>query len=213
MKFLFSQKIISAFLISVFAFAGLACQSQNAGNTAQNGEGAKSPTEAYTTLYAAVKSKKTEDIKRMMSKKSLAFAKTVSQRQNTPIDKVFENGFTATTFAETMPEIRDERIKDNMGAIEVWNSKDSLWENLPFIKEEDGWKLAVGDAFAGTWKSPGKGLSQIETEAANSAGNKMVPLNPNINGNFNSVKSGNANSANAAADSKPDSKKVTNQGK
>src|SRR5437667_2244536 len=109
----------------------------------------------------------------------------VSQRNKTPIDKVFENGFTMTTFSDTLPTIRDERIVDNMGAIEVWNSKDSKWEDLPFIKEDGAWKLAVGELFAGSFKSPGKGRDIIEKEAANAMnGNQMIPgMPPNSNMN------------------------------
>ncbi|HEX8637269.1 MAG TPA: hypothetical protein VF692_04345, partial [Pyrinomonadaceae bacterium] len=55
------------------------------------------------------------------------------------------------------------------------------------------WKLAVGDLFAGTYQSPGKGLAQIQAEASNSMGNNMVTI-PNINGMPGAEKM-NANSA------------------
>ena len=101
--------------------------------------------------------------------------------------KFFENGFTATTFADSLPEIRDERVNGDMGSVEVWNSKDSRWEDLPFVKEEGGWKLAVGDLFAGTFNSPGKGRAAKEMEAANVMSNNMIPLNPAGNSTTNSV--------------------------
>ncbi len=146
-----------------------------------------SPTEAYKQLFAAVKSKKTDDIKKMMSKKTQEFAEMVSQRQNTPIEKVFENGFTATTFSETLPEIRDERINAEFGAVEVWNSRDKRWEDLGFVLEDGSWKLAVGEMFAGTFKSPGPGRAIKEAEAANMVSNNMVPaFNVNANANMNS---------------------------
>lgn len=148
---------------------------------------AGSPTEAYKALYAAVKSKDTEQIKAAMSKKSQEFAQMVAARNNQPIEKVYENGFTATTFAETIPEIRDERVSENYGAVEVWNSKDNRWEDLGFVNEDGGWKLAVGEMFAGSYKSPGKGRAIKEQEAANAAnGNNMIqmlPANVNMNGN------------------------------
>ena len=94
-----------------------------------------------------------------------------------------ENGHTETTFSDTLPPIRDERIKDNMGAIEVWNSKSSKWEDLPFIYEDGAWKLAVGEAFAGSFKSPGKGRDQLEKEAANAISNTLPAVNMNANSN------------------------------
>ena len=116
-----------------------------------------SPTEAYKQLYSAVKSKDTEKIKAVMTKKTQEFAQMVAARQNTPIEKVFENGFTATTFAESLPEIRDERVNCEFGAVEVFNAKDNRWEDLGFVYEDGAWKLAIGEMFGGSFKSPGKG--------------------------------------------------------
>lgn len=139
--------------------------------------GSDSPTEAYKRLYTAVKSKNTEAIKKEMSKRTQGFAAAAAQRQNVPVEKVFENGLTATTFSETLPEIRDERINGNMGAIEVWNAKDKTWEDLPYVLEEDVWKLAIGDVFSNTYKSPGKGRSIREGEAANMMSNTNTMSN------------------------------------
>lgn len=156
---------------------GFACS----GGTAAPGSSGDSPTEAYKRLYAAVKSKDTEAIKAQMTSKSHDFAKMASERNNTPIEKVFENGFTATTFAEKLPEIRDQRIKDNFGSVEVWNSKDSRWEDLPFINDNGTWKFAIGELFAGSFVSPGKGRDTLEKEAANAANGGPVAAAPPTN--------------------------------
>ena len=155
------------------------------GNTTSGGTGG-SPTEAYKALFAAVKSKDTERIKATMSKKTHAFAEMVAGRQNQPIEKVFENGFTATTFSESLPEIRDERVDGEYGAVEVWNAKDKRWEDLGFVLEDGAWKLAIGEMFGGTFKSPGKGRAIKEQEAANAMSNNLVPGMPdNVNMNAN----------------------------
>lgn len=153
---------------------GFAC----GGGTAPAGSSGDSPTEAYKRLYAAVKSKDTEAIKAQMTTKSHDFAKMAAERNNTPIEKVFENGFTATTFAEKLPEIRDQRIKDQYGSVEVWNSKDSRWEDLPFVNDNGTWKFAIGELFAGTFVSPGKGRDMLEKEAANAANGGPVAAAP-----------------------------------
>lgn len=154
-------------------------------------KGGATPTETYKLLFAAVKSKNTEVIKQLGSTNTQAFAQGLAQQQNKPIEKVYENGFTATTFAESLPEIRDERIDGNMGAIEVRNVKEKKWEDLPFVKDEGGWKLAIGDIFKGTYKSPGKGRDVKEQEAANAAGKgpKMGTLS---NSNLNTMPAANA---------------------
>jgi hypothetical protein len=179
MSFSFLQKTAGLFLLLVMVGSMLAC-----GESALKGGGA-TPSDAYKKLYEAVKSKNTEAIKSNMSKKTLEFAEMVSAKNNTPIEKVFENGFTATTFADSLPEIRDERVKEQYAAVEVWNERDKKWEDLGFVNEDGTWKLAVGEMFAGTFKSPGKGRDQREKEAANAVGNTMIRGLPNANVNMN----------------------------
>lgn len=157
-----------------------ACQSENlaAGN-------ASSPTEAYKMLFTAVKAKKSEDIKLMLSKDTLKFAEGAAAQTKKSLEEQIKNGFTRTTFANEMPPIRDERIKDEMGAVEVYNEAEKKWENLPFVLEDGGWKLAIGNLFFGTWKSPGESRSMKEQKIANTMnGNRLVPYgNTNFNAN------------------------------
>lgn len=135
------------------------------------------PTEAYKRLYAAVKAKNTENIKAEMSKQSQGLAESQAARQNIPVEKVYVNGFTATTFAETLPEIRDERVAGCWGAVEVRNSKDQIWEDLPFANEDGKWKFAIGEMFGGSFKSPGKSQGTKEKEAANTVRGNVPPSN------------------------------------
>ena len=198
-KYVIMKKIILLTIALVLLAAGFSC-----GGNGLTG-GGESPTTAYKRLFKAVKSKDTEAIKAEMTVKSLEFAKMAAGRNNTPIEKVFENGFTATTMSPNMPEIREERIDGDMGAVEVYNTKDSRWEDLPFIREDGKWKLAVGDLFGGSFKSPGKGRDAIEKEAANAVGGGLVPgpapVNANPTTNTNVVpmvpKPGSNTSANA----------------
>lgn len=183
MRSLFFTTALTA-LLALF----LACGNTPSNTSSSPSSASGSPTEAYKALYAAVKSKDTEKIKAAMSKKTQEFGQMVSARNNTPIEKVYENGFTATTFADTLPEIRDERINGEFGAVEVWNAKDNRWEDLGFVSEDGAWKLAIGEMFAGSFKSPGKGRAIKEQEAANMAnGNNLIPVLPangaNANGN------------------------------
>ena len=174
---------LTALLALIFA-----CQPPSPGINSNTGVACSvattgSPTEAYKRLYAAVKAKDTEKIKAVMTKKTHDFAQMVAARQNSPIEKVFENGFTATTFAESLPEIRDERVNCEYGAVEVRNAKDNKWEDLGFVYEDGAWKLAIGEMFGGSFKSPGPGRAFKEQEAANLAnGNNMINALPsNVN--------------------------------
>lgn len=189
------------FCITLLAAAAIliACGQQVSSND-------DSPTGAYKRLYEAVKSKNADAIKAAMTKKTLEFAKMAGAQQNKPVEQVIENGFTATTFSPTLPEIRDQRVDGDMGAVEVYNSKDKTWEDLPFIREDGAWKLAVGEMFAGTFKSPGKGQFEKEREASNAMSNNGIPTNANvISVNTNGIKpivpkpATNANMKNPAA--------------
>lgn len=171
------NRAIFRFLVISSVFLAVACGNQPAGSNED------SPTGAYKRLYAAVKSKNTEAIKKELSKKSVDFGVMFSQRSGKTVEQAYENGFTATTFSPTLPEYRDERIKDDMGALEVWNSKDKVWEDLPFVREDGAWKLAVGDLFAGSYQSPGKGRSELDREAANAQGNSPIQAAPAPNTN------------------------------
>ncbi|MDI1242032.1 MAG: hypothetical protein PSX80_08950 [bacterium] len=186
------KKYLALILLLGLGAIFMACgdnPSGNASSATSNSNPNDTPTEAYKRLYAAVKALNTEAVKAEFSKNSVALAQTQAARTKVPVEEVFKNGLTATTFAERLPEIRDERVSGTMGAIEVWNAKESKWEDLPFIREESGWKLAVGDIFAGNWKSPGLGRDAKERAAANlAAGNSgmiNVTANVNLGANFN----------------------------
>ncbi len=164
---------------------------------------AGSPTEAYQKLYNAVRSKNIDAIKATMTKGTQEFIKAAAAKSNKPEAEVYANGLTRTTFSETMPEIRDERIKGNFGAVEVWNAHDKVWEDLPFMVEDGQWKFAAGEAWSGAYTSPGMGRARKEAEAANvMRGNNLIPgatPDPNIKEKIVEVpKLPGANAANSA---------------
>lgn len=200
--------ILCAAVVAVVAFACTKPATNTVANAPANGStapvpdkkpptltdvpvgGAKSPTEAYRMLFAAVKSQDPAKIRLMLSKATLGgLAEMAAGTQKKTVDEVIANGFSETTFSDTYPQMRDERVKGVMGAVEVYNEKRKLFEDLPFILEDGSWKLAVGDAFSKKWDSPGKGQSQIEQENANANNpNALIPAGPNGAGNFNSGK-------------------------
>ncbi|MEQ1643472.1 MAG: hypothetical protein ABL959_08535, partial [Pyrinomonadaceae bacterium] len=99
--------LFSVLLIIAFAFA---CQKDNPAVT-----GHASPTEAYKALFAAVKAKNIEAIKKNISKKTIELGKMSMERFKKSEKEAYENGFTATTITDNLPSMRDERIKDNFG--------------------------------------------------------------------------------------------------
>ncbi|HEY8563638.1 MAG TPA: hypothetical protein VIL74_24880 [Pyrinomonadaceae bacterium] len=149
---------------------------------------AQSPSEAYRMLFAAVKSQDSAKIKSMLSKNTMGLAQRASGMQKKSIEEVIKNGFTQTTFSDTMPQLRDERVKGNFGAVEVWNATLKQWDDVQFLLEDGSWKLAIGDAFAGKWESPGKSQGVIERENANASNpNTMIQKLPAANTNVSNL--------------------------
>lgn len=192
----------AAAIATVFACSKTATNSGNMSNTATTGGkpptmtdvpvgNAQTPGEAFKMLFAAVKSQDPSKIKLMMSKGSIGLGEMASSQQKKPLEEVLKNGFTETTFVDNYPQMRDQRIKGNFGAIEVWNEQRKKWDDIPFILEDGSWKAAFGDAFGGKWESPGKGQAIIEQENAN-ANNpnavQMVKPNGNMPANFKNAK-------------------------
>lgn len=212
MQFRNIQKIMIVALAAFVAAFAFACQNNTAKNTSTNRTtvnskptstqveeerkpptmtdypvgNAKTPSEAYRMLFAAVKSQDSAKIKSMLSKASMGLAEMSAGQQKKPVEFIIRNGFSETTFADTMPQLRDERIKGGYAAVEVWNSTRKQWDDIPLILEDGSWKAAFGDAFGGKWKSPGKGQAVLEQEAAN-AKNPNLAVKPAGNANVNVV--------------------------
>lgn len=175
-----TKRLIASAIIVTSALLSIACS-----DGPQTG-GAQTPTEAYRALYEAVQSKDPARIKSVLSDATLKFAETRAAQSGETVDFVIRNGFSAPAMNETMPDIRDEQIKDNIASIEVFNTKRGAWEMMPFIYENGAWKLAVGDAFANTWKQPGKTQTQREFENSNTMTPQMLPGAANVD--FNKIK-------------------------
>ena len=167
-------------VLSIIAVA-FACQKEKPAVT-----GHASPTEAYKALFAAVKAKDIDAIKKNISKKTIELGKMSMERFKKSEKEAYENGFTATTITDTLPSMRDERVKDNFGALEVWNTQESKWDDVAFVFEDGGWKLGMGDAFSGSFQSPGPGRDFREKEAANAMAKGPAPQGPTADSATNS---------------------------
>lgn len=186
----YTNKIINLGLVLTLAAIGFACKKEttatNANQTNSNAANqmtkpnviAATPTEAYQKLFAACKAKDVETIKGLMSKGSMGIAAMMAGQQKKPIEAILENGLVSPTLSDKITEIRDERIVDNIAAVEVYNERDKRWEDIPFVMEDGGWKLAVGDIFANTYDPQNKmprGKGQLENQASNKA--MPMPMN------------------------------------
>jgi hypothetical protein len=143
-----------------------------------------SPVEAYTFLFDAVKKGDTDAVKQISSKATRELAQFTANSYKKSCAESYKNGFTETAMQEKMPETRDLRISDdgNTASMEVKTAK-GTWDDVPFVKEGNGWKLALGDLFFGKIKKVGTPQSVREQENANARGLGNVPINPMANKN------------------------------
>lgn len=186
-----NPKFIKLFFVLIFALAFAACNSsQTAGND--------TPTEAYKRLFNAVKSKNTEAIKKEMSSTTQQFATAMAQMQKKTEEDMYKNGLLESTMSPNLPQMRDQRIAGDYAALEVQNP-DGNWQDVPFVKENGVWKIAVGDLFQGSYKSPGTPASRANSNPAMTdlplesntnpiANGKSAPVNPSGNVNANTAK-------------------------
>ncbi len=165
-------KLFALFLIFFAAFAA-ACQNNSSSDT---------PNQAFKRLHAAVQKKDSAAIKKEMSRTSLQFAESMAGMQKITVEEFLKNGLTKAAMGAEPPATRDERIKGDFAALEVQNPE-GVWEDLPFIKEDGLWKLAVGDVFKGSFQSPGAPASRANAP-------QMMPtvmpnaVNPTVNANI-----------------------------
>jgi hypothetical protein len=143
-----------------------------------------SPVEAYTFLFDAVKKGDTDAVKQISSKATRELAQFTAGSYKKSCAEAYKNGFTETAMQEKMPETRDLRTSDdgNVASMEVKTAK-GTWEDVPFVKEGNGWKLAIGDLFFGKIKRVGTPQSFREQENANARGLGNLPINPMANKN------------------------------
>ena len=144
---------------------------------------AATPTEAYKQLWESVQANDIDKVKQVVSKATMDFAKGVAAQRKITVEEVLKNGMTRSTINEKLPALRDERVKGKFGAVEAFSKKDNKWEDVRFVMEDGGWKLAVGELWKGTYKSPGKSRTIRERENANAAGGgpkRMANVNTNV---------------------------------
>jgi hypothetical protein len=137
---------------------------------------AGTPTEAYRSLYEAVQRKDYPAICASMTRASIDLIEFQSAMSKKPFEEVLKNGLIEGNLSSTMPEVRDERIKDNYAALEV-KSPSGRWDDVGFMFEEGRWKVAVGDQFKGSFQSPGNPKS-ANTNTAQII-EKKIPTNIN----------------------------------
>ena len=100
-----------------------------------------SPTETLQTFLEASKKKDVETIKKTLSKGTMSIIEDAARMQNTTVDELLKKDSGVPL--KELPETRNEKIEGDAATVEVKNVVTGEFDRIPFVKEEDGWKIAL----------------------------------------------------------------------
>ena len=99
------------------------------------------PTAVLNTFVEAAKTKDVETMKRALSKGTMGIIEQSAKKNNTTVDQLLreEEG----TLVSVLPETRNEKIEGDKATLEVKNFENGQFEEIPFIKEDGAWRIAL----------------------------------------------------------------------
>jgi len=97
------------------------------------------PLEAFKSYVNAVKQKDTTKMKLLLSSESIKMHEQEAKAQNVTLDDIVRRETLFTEGQKTV-EVRDQKIEGDKATLEVKNSF-GAWETVPFVREDDGWKI------------------------------------------------------------------------
>lgn len=97
------------------------------------------PLESFKAYVTAVKQKDTTRMKLLLSSDSIKMHEQEAKAQNVTLDDVVRRETLFTEGQKTV-EFRNQKIEGEKATLEVKNSF-GTWETVPFVREEDEWKI------------------------------------------------------------------------
>jgi hypothetical protein len=94
------------------------------------------PTGAFKSFFEAAKKKDAAAMKKTISKRMLAELEDDAKKEN----KTFDEYLLSVDLSDTMPEVRNEKIKGDTGWLEIKGRGDN-WRATKFVREDGEWKL------------------------------------------------------------------------
>ncbi|MEJ7848088.1 MAG: hypothetical protein WKF92_08380 [Pyrinomonadaceae bacterium] len=98
-----------------------------------------SPLETFQTYTKAIKQKDTTTMKLLLSAETIKMHEQQAKSQNVTVDEIVKRE-TLFSSEQTSVRFRNEKIEGDKATIEVENAS-TIWETVPFIKEEGVWKI------------------------------------------------------------------------
>jgi hypothetical protein len=127
------MKKILLILIASLLFSAVACNEIQTEDT--------SPSGVLKSFIEAKKKGDVEAIKKTISSDSLKLYEDMARQQETTVEALLTDN-TGGILRE-IPPMRNEKIKGDVATVEAQVPQTGVWQEIPFVKEETGWKLAL----------------------------------------------------------------------
>ncbi|HEY0004799.1 MAG TPA: hypothetical protein VGB17_08295 [Pyrinomonadaceae bacterium] len=117
-----------------------------------------SPTITMKAYFEAIRKKDAEGFKKTLSKGSLETLENSAKQKSTTLDAAIKAGLNDPALAAnaaSTPEMRNEKINGDAATLEVKNDQTNSWESIPFVKENNEWKIALDQAMREAQQSSG----------------------------------------------------------
>jgi flagellar hook-associated protein FlgK len=119
------------------------------------GAAGSSPTATMKAFYEATRKKDVEAFKKTLSKGTLDLMDGIAKSHNTTLDETLKGGMDSPETAKysATPQMRNEKIDGETATLEVQNDQNHEWENIPFVRENGEWKIALDKAIQAAQKN------------------------------------------------------------
>ena len=149
------MKIYTLFIVIFLAFFANGCTPNPPAVVNQNAENqgvlpsteinqpapVRGPADTLKALSEASNKKDVAAIKKYLSMGTLALLETGAREQNKTVDEALREDDGGPF--QTLPEMGAAKIEDDKASLKVRNVDTGEFENLPFVKENGEWKVAI----------------------------------------------------------------------
>jgi hypothetical protein len=104
------------------------------------GAKASTPKEAFKSFYEAAKGKDVANLKKLMSKATIAEMEREAKGENKSLDDFLAEE-SQKGLPPAMPELGEEKIEGDKATLQFKGEKSTNWSTVPFVKEDGAWKI------------------------------------------------------------------------
>jgi hypothetical protein len=103
------------------------------------------PTETLKEYVEAAKAKDLAGVRNTVSKKTMKMMEELLVEKGSTLEETVQKNEPSIPPIFVDPEIRNEKIDGEKASLEIRNRFTGAWIEVPFVKEDGRWKLALGE--------------------------------------------------------------------